>query len=167
VQYPKTFLVQALRQLDREHGPGVLTVINVRPGDPLDIASLGPCGDCGLPGINCGQARDCRYPTDGPEGLHAHVYGDRVAFHLDAVDACRDVVSHGLKDTQAAKYAVIGAGIAAALAALGGSKSVGGAAMVGAAIGGTFGAATPSRQQKVVEFRDIVARAMAGRLAAA
>ncbi len=165
--FTKTFLVQALRQLDREHGLGALTVINVRPGDPLDVASLGPCHDCGLPGINCGQARDCRYPTDGPEGLHAHVYSDRVAFHLDAVDACRDVVNHGVKDTRAVEGALIGAGIAAFLAALGGSKSVGGAALTGAAIGGALGAATPARRQTVVEFRDVVARVRAGLLAAA
>ena len=83
--FTKTFLIQALRQLDREHGADILTVINVRPDDPFDFASLGPCCNCGLPGISYGQARDCRYPTDGREGLHAHVYSDRHAFHLDAV----------------------------------------------------------------------------------
>ena len=167
MRFTKTFLIQALRQLDREHGADVLTVINVRPDDPFDFASLGPCCNCGLPGINCGQARDCRYSTDGPEGLHAHVYGDRLAFHLDAVDACRDVVNHGVKDTRAVEGAFIGAGIAALVAVLSDSKSISGAALVGAAIGGALGAAAPARRQKVVEFRDVIARVRAGLLAAA
>jgi hypothetical protein len=165
--YTKTFLIQILRQFDREHGADVLTVINIRPGDPFDFASLGPCCNCGLPGISYGQARDCRYPTDGSEGLHAHVYSDRLAFHLDAVDACRDVVNHGVKDTRAVEGVLIGAGIAAFLAALSGGKSVGAAALTGAVAGGVLGAATPARRQKIVEFRDVVARVRAGFLAAA
>lgn len=164
VLYTKMFLVQVLRQLDREHGPSILTVINVRPDDPFDVASLGSCHDCGLPGINCGQARDCRYPTDGAEGLHAHVYSDRVAFHLDAADACRDVVTHGVKDTRMVPGAFIGALVGAVLSD---SESSGKAALVGAAVGGALGATIPTRRQKVVEFRDVVARVQAGRLAVA
>jgi len=40
---------------------------------------------------------------------------DRFAFHLDAVDACRDVLNHGVKDTRAVKGMLIGAGLAAFL----------------------------------------------------
>ena len=162
MRYDKNFLVQALRQLDREHGPEVLTVINVRREDPLDWSSFEPCCDCGVPG-------DWRYKTDGREGLHTHVYPDRVAFHLAAVDACRDVVDHGLQDTRTVQGALIDEGIVAVVSALtsANASTIATTAAAGVVGGGLLGAMTPARQQTVVEFRDVVARTWQLRFAVA
>lgn len=159
--YDKHYLVRALRQLDRETANGLMAVIVIRRDDPFDFASLGICPDCRLPGLPHGQLSDWRVGVDEGQGLHGYVHGDRVEFHLDAVDACRDAVGHVLRDTRAVEGALLGSFGAAIIAALagGGAEDVLAAAGVGAVGGGIGGAHMPARATKRFEFRDLVGTA--------
>lgn len=143
----KDFLIARLRELDSRLGDRQQAEIVVRPNDDFDWTSLETCESCALPGHQHGQERDMRYATDGAEGLHARVFADRTTFHLDRVDACRDLPGHGAQDTMM----LGGAAIGALLGALCSSASW------GALIGGAIGATMPSRATTTVEFRTLAA----------
>lgn len=156
--FDKSFLIRALRERDREN-PSVMTVIVVRYDDAFDFASLGRCPDCDRPGLPHGQTSDWRIAAGHGQGLHGYVFQDRIEFHLDAVDACRDVVGHVARDTAALPGALLGAFAGAALAGLSGGKgeAIGAAAVAGAVGGGLLGAHVPARSTKRIELRELVA----------
>lgn len=137
----KDDLVVSLRYLDQTLGPDHQAEVIVRFDDPFDWNSLNCCPSCVLPGHQHGQHHDVRYATGGQDGLHARVFKDHVAFHLDLANACRDLATHLAKDTNLIPFTLFGGLLGLAI---GGSR--------GAAIGGAFGAAiggaTPSRWMK-------------------
>lgn len=156
--YGKAFLVRLLRDLDRRLGPEVMAVVDIMFDDHFDFASLGPYSNGGVPGLPVGQLGDWRVPADdGPEGLHGHVHGQGVAFHLDREDPCRDPIKHGAADTKLVPGAVIGGVTLATIVALAGGKSkdVAAAGVIGFGVGGTIGGHIPARRSSVVRYRDL------------
>jgi len=87
MRYGKSFLLGELRRLQSVHAGPV--VIHVRPLDPFDWWSLGARAEA-RPETSHGQVADWRFATDGDGQLHGRVFHDRVAFHLDAPEACAD-----------------------------------------------------------------------------
>lgn len=152
----KLDLIRALRAFDAE-GNGVMTVIVIRHDDVFDLASFGTCPDCAIPGQPNGQHGDWRIAAGEGQGLHGYVFHDRVEFHLDLVDACRDAVGHLVRDTKAVEGAAIGALVVGGIAALAGAKAatVAAAAAAGAAGGGVAGAHLPARPKRVIELRQL------------
>ena len=150
----KLHLIQALRDLDAK-GKGVMTVIVIRHDDFFDRASLGTCPDCAIPGQPNGQHGDWRIAAGEGQGLHGHIFRDRLEFHLDLVDACRNAVRHLAHDTKAVGGAAIGALVVGGIAALAGAKApaVAAAAAAGAVGCGVVGAYLPARSKRVIELR--------------
>lgn len=107
---------------------------------------LWPCSPSPLPAVDAGQTHDCRWPTDGPEGLHAHVAGDRIRLHLDRVDATRHPLRHIVADTALWPGAIAGATCCFALT---GSPAV---ALAGAALGALIGARRDHRPVRVIRL---------------
>ncbi len=149
----RNILVDWLRALGSVVDNDVLPVIRVPNGSP-DFAwrTLTQCNDCGYPGIDVGQDGDCRYSTDGEEGLHAQVFTKLgvIDFHLDEVDVCRNPAGHAVEDTHIAAGALIGAALGILAGALiAGEKG----ALIGAlAVGGSgalVGVNTPKRKRRV------------------
>ena len=147
-------LIRALRAFDAE-GNGVMTVIVIRHDDVFDLASLGTCPDCQIPGQPNGQHADWRLAAGEGQGLHGYVFSDRVEFHLDVVDVCRDAVGHLVRDTKAVEGAALGALVVGGIAAIAGAKpaTIAAAATAGAAGGGLAGAHLPARPKRVIELR--------------
>lgn len=154
--FNKLDLIRALRTFDAE-GNGVMTVIVIRHDDVFDFSSLGTCPDCAIPGQPNGQHGDWRIAADEGRGLHGYVFHDRVEFHLDLVDACRDAIGHLARDTKTVEGAAIGALVIGGIAALAGAKAatVAAAAAAGAVGGGVAGAYLPSRPKRVIELREL------------
>ena len=137
----KDDLIAGLRRLDLALAPHHQAEVIVRFDDSFDWDSLDTCTRCVLPGHQHGRKQDFRYDTGSRDGLHARVFNDHVAFHLDLANACRDLASHLAKDTNLIPFTVLG-GLLGLVVAGGRGAAIGGA--VGAAIGG----ATPSRWMK-------------------
>lgn len=148
--FDKDFLIGQLRALDRQLGPSHHAEIVVRLDDNFHWSSLECCASCSLPGHQHGQDGDVRFATDGADGLHGRYFADRVEFHLDLADACRDLAGHGVKDTRMVPGAFIGLLIGAAV---GGARG----AAIGAVAGGALGAQAPARAVRAFEFRELVA----------
>lgn len=153
-------LVEWLREMDRRHGNEALPVVRVAIDEPLfNWMSLGACSDCGCPGLDVGQDHDCRYTTNGKDGLHGQVFTSAgyVEFHLDRADACRDLAAHGAEDTRMVEGALGGALLGALIGGLlGGDKGIATGAAFGALGGGVVGANTPRAARKVYEFRSVL-----------
>lgn len=115
---------------------------------PLHRAALDlwPCAPSALPAVDVGQSVDCRLPTDGPEGLHVQLVGNRLRVHLDAVDATRRPLAHLVADTAMLPAALGGASAAVALT---GSPT---AAVVGAALGALLGARRADRPVQLIRL---------------
>jgi hypothetical protein len=160
MHFGASFLIQALDEHDRANGRDVMTVLIVRHDDPVDTDAVRLRAGCRTSGLPHGQKADWRIPVGDGRGLHGYVYDDRIEFHLDAVDACRDAVGHILRDTKALEGAALGALAAGSIALLAGGKggAVASAVAAGAIGGGVAGAYTPARTKKVIEFRDLIAQ---------
>ena len=148
-----------------------LLVVTVPHGEVrIDWESLGECTNCGLPAIDYGQNTDCRYGTNGSDGLHRHIFHDHSEFHLDSVDGCRWPLKHAETDTNAYGRAAAGAALGGALGGLGGSgvrgkngkRQTGSGAILGALAGAVIGAATakPKRKRKVVSLDELIELAL-------
>lgn len=156
--HDKSFLVRLLRDFDQRLGSETMAVIDVMFEDRFDFNSLGPCSNCGIPGLNFGQLDDWRVAADdGPEGLHGLVRADGVAFHLDKQDACRNPLAHGMADTRLLRGAALGGLAFATLVALVGGKprDVAAAGAVGVGVGGAIGGHVPARRASVIRYRDL------------
>ena len=158
-------LVRWLRLADTLVENGVLPVVRLARGDRgFAWHTLPGCTDGGWPGIDVGQNRDCRYATDGADGLHLQTFDHHcyVEVHLDQRDACRDPVGHAAADTNLLPGLVVGTLLGALIggAAKGGKGATAGAA-AGAAIGGLVGGHIPKRSRLVlslVELATLVSR---------
>lgn len=137
----KDDLIDGLRRLDKALAPHQQAEVIVRHSDAFDWRSLDSCSRCGLPGHAHGQQRDIRFATNGTGGLHARVFSDHLAFHLDLADACRDVVSHVANDTNLIPFSLVGALLGYAA---GGGRGALAGVVAGAAIGGSI----PSRSMR-------------------
>lgn len=146
--FTKDSLVSHLRSLDQQLGPDWHAQIVVRRDDHFDWKTLECCAHCLLSGHQHGQTQDVRFATETAEGLHARFYPDRVEFHLDLVDACRDLMGHVLKDTEALPGAILG-GLIGAL--LDGPRG----ASLGAIAGGAIGAQLPARKVQNYELKEL------------
>lgn len=151
-------LVRFLRHLQQQVGTDALAVVRVDAGDRLFAWHTLRNTECNLPGLDVGQDGDHRFATDGDEGLHAQVRtSERVVdFHLDAVNACRDVIGHVFNDTQAPA----GLGIGALLGlVIGGAVGGGKGALLGALAGGGAGAGVGSlvpKRRQVFPLRNLL-----------
>ena len=145
----KDHLISYLRQLDAQLAPTHHAEIIVRRDDEFDWTSLKDCTRCDLPGHQHGQHRDIRYETDREDGLHARVFPDHVAFHLDLANACRDVVAHTVKDTNAIPIAILGSVLGYFVA---GSRG----AVLGGLAGAAVGSQTPSRSARTYALREVI-----------
>jgi len=156
-----TMLIEWLREMDREGGSSTLPIVRIAMNEPLfDWMSLSACTDCGCPGLDIGQDHDCRYRTDGPEGLHAQVFtkAGYVEFHLDRVDACRNLAAHGVADTRLPEGASGGAVIGLLVGAiLGGGKGALVGSVAGGLAGAGVGASIPRAPRVMTEFRVLLA----------
>lgn len=102
-------VTDGLRAARKRLSQEVRPFLRVVKGDPrFDWSELPGCDDGGWPGNDRGQKRECRFPTDGPEGLHAQFTDLYVDFHLDARDAVRDVIGHVFTDTHVLEGGVVG-----------------------------------------------------------
>ncbi len=143
-------LITILRRLQARHGNSALVVISVPIASRrFDWSSLPSRMDCDIGAINIGQSKDWRFSTDGPEGLHAQLFPSRgvIEFHLDAVNACRDPLSHGIADTQLVSGAALGGALGLAIGLLSGSPAKIG--LIGVAGGAIIGSQTPKAPRKV------------------
>ena len=139
----------ALRHLTREHGARYRPFIRARRQEErIDWSFLSRCQRCRRFSINRGQLRECRYPTDGIEGLHVQVFKEWVDFHLDRVDACNRPVAHLVADTWAARGWLLGtcAGLAT------GRSSI---TAVAGLLGACVGSFMPRGEELVVFFEDL------------
>ncbi len=92
----------------REHVDAQLPLIEVRIGDPrVDWEALESC-EAGLPAIDQGQVRDCRWSQEDGSSLHAHIHEDVVRFHLDRYDPAVSPIRHLATETNTAPGAVAG-----------------------------------------------------------
>lgn len=155
----KQQLVGLMRSAQAEIEP-LLVVVADLEDDRLDWSTFGQC-TCGIRGLDFGQKGDCRWRTDGVDGLHAHVFEDRYEFHLDQVDACRNPIRHVAVDTDAPERIVFGALLGATVAGAAAygvgarGKMTAAWAAVGGAAGGVLGGVTtrPRRTgRKLISF---------------
>lgn len=130
----------------------------------LDLQKFGVCGTRGLPAIQVGQEKDCRWPLNGGMALHAHWYKSHVDFHVDEWDPEKHPVLHTINETDVPRGAFIGmvVGLVATSTAESKTTSFWGAALgsvVGAAIGyKTTGMSPTIRVLDVDERGQLVAR---------
>lgn len=147
-------IVAELREMRRMH-PNVDAVVRVDRGDDrFAWGDLCSCSDGGLPGLDVGQHQDCRLRTERRDGMHVHVFPDRVEMHLDRIDPLVDPLGHVLADTAALEGLIKGAGIGAVLALV--TKDAKYLA-VAAALGGAIGATRPARRPLVVSLSELLA----------
>lgn len=146
-------IVAALRELVRAR-PEVDHVIRVARGDRrFDWSALRDASDGGLPGLDVGQHADYRFRTEQNDGLHVHVFADRVELHLDRADPLRDVIAHILTDTAAAEGALKGAGLGLLVSLLTDDPKY---IAVGAALGAAAGATSPARSPQITHLADLL-----------
>ncbi len=159
-------ITNLLRGAEARLPPGQLPTLSV-PVNSREIEwhTFPSCSDGGFPGINVGQTRDCRYQTDGREGLHAQVFndrqGERVEFHLDKEDACRAPVGHLFADTKVGWGLFFGgvAGLVAGLIVGVATRSWKKGLAVGAGCltaGGAIGAFVPARNRHRLTLRQLI-----------
>lgn len=128
---------------------GVLPVVRLELGDPrVGWARFPPCDDGGIRGIDVGQLRDCRYSTDGPDGLHVQIFRGYVEAHLDAQDPRRDAAAHAAADTR------LGPGLLAGTL-LGGLLGGVIGALAGAASGAIAGVTRPRRPRQLLTLEQL------------
>ena len=98
------------------------------------------CSNHGLPAINHGQKRDCRWSLSDGRSLHAHWFDGYSRFHIDRIDPTRDGLGHLARDTKAFEGAAIGGLVAALLGLTFGAAGASGGLALGAAVGAAIGA---------------------------
>jgi hypothetical protein len=149
-------LVAALRELQRNLGDSISPAIRIRLTERrFGWSSLPAHSECAMPAIDVGQDGDWRFATDGPEGLHAHVFTSAgvADFHLDEVNVCRNAAGHAVADTHAFGGSVMGAGVGLAIGKLLGNPGLG---LLLGTVGGAFiGANVPRRSRQVYAFEDL------------
>ncbi len=149
-------VTNALRWLEPQ-SRGTLAVVCSPRGEVFDVQSFRACKSCNLPGLDVGQVQDLRFSTNGPEGLHAQIFPDgHIEFHLDAADACRDLVMHGAKDTKMVEGAGAGLLVGGALCLLTGGTYLAAWLAAGAVAGGAIGANISARPRWRVNLRDVL-----------
>lgn len=140
----------ALDHLCRTYGG--LPLLEFRYDDPrVAWNELIRCTHGGVPGLDVGQSRDCRWPLADGRSLHAHWHDGQgfARFHLDRVDPERDGLGHLVSDTAIPGGALLGAVIVGLL-----TKSWKGAA-AGALLGGAAGAVKTAAESTVYHVASI------------
>lgn len=148
-----TTIASVLRSLQGQCAPGEQPYLELADTDArLNRQEFSSCTDGGIPGLNQGQACECRFSLhDGPDGLHMHHYPDEgvLRFHVDGVDPLRDGPGHLAADTNAIAGAIIGGLLG--YFATGSGKG----ALAGAAAGGFAGAHVPRGTARYFTFQSL------------
>lgn len=146
-------ILVVLRKLG-EARPGVEPIVRIKRGDQrFDWRELCGCSDGGFPSLHVGQHRDCRFRTERRDGLHIHVFLDRLEIHLDRIDPIKDPIGHLVADTAMVEDMLKGAGIGLLLALMADEPKL---IAVGATLGAAAGASRAARPRQIIPLESLL-----------
>lgn len=154
-------IVTILRTLEGRVQANELAVLRMRPIDTVDWSTFPTTPACSLPGLPVGQRADLRFGImASAEGLHVHLFPEgHIDIHLDAANACRDVVGHLVQDTRMVEGAALGSAVALLFSLFSNqsAKTTVTLMAAGAVGGGALGGHVAARQRRIIfPLRDLL-----------